>query len=83
MVCVWCSDNSLYIGITNNLDSRVKEHNKGIGAQYTKERLPVNLLCYEAVGDKFLARKREAQLKKWSKAKKELWVHGFPSIGSG
>ncbi|UCE78231.1 MAG: GIY-YIG nuclease family protein [Nitrospiraceae bacterium] len=36
-----CSDNSFYIGLTNNLERRLSEHEQGFGAQYTSSRLPV------------------------------------------
>ena len=39
-----CADNSLYCGITNDLASRIKKHNTGKGAKYTKSRLPVELI---------------------------------------
>ena len=41
---VRCADNSLYCGITNNITGRIKKHNAGKGAKYTKSRLPVKLM---------------------------------------
>ena len=73
-----CSNNSLYIGITNDLDSRLTGHKKGVGAKYTKVRLPVKVVRVEEFPDKFSARKREIQLKNWRRAKKEWWMAGFP-----
>ena len=35
-----CKDNTLYTGWTNNLDGRLEAHNKGLGAKYTRGRLP-------------------------------------------
>ena len=52
---VKCSDGSLYTGWTNDLDKRLKAHNSGRGAKYTKTRRPVELVYYE----KFLT-KQEA-----------------------
>ena len=44
---VKCSDGSLYTGWTNDLDKRLKAHNSGRGAKYTKTRRPVELVYYE------------------------------------
>ena len=66
-----CSDNSLYSGITNDLENRIKAHNFGKGAKYTKSRRPVKLVYFEKLENKSMALKREAEVKKWSKTKKE------------
>ena len=42
-----CSDGTLYCGWTNDLEKRVKAHNSGRGAKYTKSRRPVRLVWYE------------------------------------
>lgn len=65
-----CSDNSLYCGYTNNIDKRVKIHNDGKGAKYTKNRLPVELVYYEEFKTKSEAMRRECEIKKLSKNKK-------------
>ena len=65
-----CSDNSLYTGITNNLEKRIETHNKKKGAKYTRARLPVVLKYFERVANKSLAAKREIAIKKLSKAEK-------------
>lgn len=68
-----CSDNTLYTGFTNNLENRIKVHNSGKGAKYTRYRLPVQLVYYEEFETKSDALKREHQIKKFSrKAKLEL-----------
>ena len=68
-----CSDGSLYTGITNNLELRVKTHNSGRGAKYTKNRLPVRLVYKECTKDKSQSLRRELEIKKLSRlAKKEL-----------
>ena len=68
-----CSDGSLYTGITNNLELRVKTHNSGRGAKYTKNRLPVRLVYKEYTKDKSTSLKRELEIKKLSRqAKKDL-----------
>ena len=54
-----CSDKTLYTGYTNNLDNRIKAHNEGKGAKYTKSRLPVKLVYSESFDDKKEAMSRE------------------------
>lgn len=58
-----CSDNTLYTGYTDNLEKRIKNHNAGKGAKYTKGRLPVQLLYYETFDDKKEAMSREWYIK--------------------
>jgi putative endonuclease len=70
-----CSDNSLYCGITNNLDRRVKAHNSGKGAKYTRSRLPIKFVWHEKHPDKSSALSAEYKIKQLSKSKKELLVN--------
>ena len=79
---VRCRDNSLYSGITNNLEHRISEHNKGKGAKYTSGRRPVTLVHSERLNNVSEARKREAEVKRWPKNKKEQLVKGFSPPGS-
>ena len=67
-----CSDSSYYIGVTNDLDRRLWEHNTGfdIGC-YTYSKRPVKLKYYETTNDVKQAILREKQLKGWSRKKKE------------
>lgn len=66
-----CSDNTLYVGSTNNLEKRLREHNElKSGAHYTKIRRPVVLKYKEELASLSDARKREAEVKKLSRAKK-------------
>lgn len=65
-----CKDGSLYTGFTNNIEDRVKTHNAGKGAKYTRGRTPVVLKYSEEFEDKSSALKREAQIKKLTKDKK-------------
>lgn len=67
---VQCEDSSLYCGITNDLEERVKAHNKGAGAKYTKYRRPVSLVWSEPSLDRSTASKRECQVKKLSRKEK-------------
>ncbi len=67
--CVYilkCGDDSLYTGITNNLDKRLLAHEKGTGAKYTKGRGPFTIMYKEACDDRSHASKREAAIKKMS-----------------
>lgn len=74
---VRCADGSLYTGWTNDLEKRVKSHNDGKGAKYTRPRLPVRLVYYESFDTKIEAMRREAAIKRLSKARKEELVAGF------
>ncbi|WP_303692040.1 GIY-YIG nuclease family protein [Megamonas hypermegale] len=69
-----CSDDTLYTGWTNDLAKRIKTHNAGRGARYTRGRLPVKLLYYEIFSTKQAAQKREAQIKKMSRREKLLLI---------
>lgn len=75
---VRCSDNSLYSGQTNNIENRIKEHNssKSRSAKYTKIRRPVKLVYFEKFETIREAMRRERQVKKWTKARKEVLVKG-------
>lgn len=66
-----CSDNTYYTGWTNNLEKRLKDHNDGKGAKYTKPRRPVVLVYYETFETKEEAMKREYAIKHMTKAEKE------------
>ena len=68
-----CSDDTLYTGITNNLEKRIDAHNKGKGAKYTKGRGPVSLIKSFECPDKSAALKLEYKIKQLShKEKLEL-----------
>ncbi|KKP92829.1 MAG: Excinuclease ABC C subunit domain protein [Parcubacteria group bacterium GW2011_GWA1_36_12] len=70
-----CADKSYYVGCTNNLEKRLKEHNHSKwGAHYTKIRRPVILKYSEEFETLREARHREAEIKGWRREKKEkLW----------
>ena len=59
-----CSDGTYYTGWTNNLKKRLKEHNAGRGAKYTRGRTPVELVYMETHGTRQEAMQREAWIKK-------------------
>jgi putative endonuclease len=71
-----CSDNSLYCGQTNDLQRRVQEHNsdKFKSAKYTKGRRPIKLVYFEKYTTIQEAIKREFEIKKMTKVKKEILV---------
>ena len=78
---VRCSDNSLYAGWTNNIERRIKSHNDGTGAKYTKSRRPVTLAYLEEFETKSEAMKREAALKKMTHKQKEELVAEWENQG--
>jgi len=66
-----CADQTLYVGCTNNLDKRLKQHNESKnGAHYTKIRRPVVLIYKEALETLAQGRRREAEIKSWPRGKK-------------
>ena len=67
---VMCSDGTLYTGWTNDLDKRIRCHNKGQGAKYTKSRLPVRLVYCEEFKTKQEAMQREYAIKQLSRKEK-------------
>lgn len=71
-----CSDNSLYCGQTNDLDRRIKEHNfdNKKSSKYTRGRRPVKLVYFKKFKTMSEAMKRESEVKKWPKAKKEALI---------
>jgi putative endonuclease len=71
-----CADGTFYTGWTNDLDKRLKAHNEGAGAKYTRARLPVTLVYSEMFETKREARSRESAIKKLSREKKERLVTG-------
>jgi len=76
MYILKCNDDSYYTGSTNNLELRILEHQNGIGANYTKSRLPVELVYYEEYSRIVEAFKREKQIQGWSRKKKEALING-------
>lgn len=67
---VRCSDDSLYTGWTNDLEKRMKDHNDGRGAKYTKPRRPVILAYYEEFSTKEEAMRREWEIKQMTRREK-------------
>ena len=69
-----CNDGSLYTGIAVNTFARLRIHNAGKGAKYTRSRRPVRLLYQERFPSMSLALKREAQIKKLSRLRKNAVI---------
>ena len=69
-----CKDRTLYTGITKDLKRRVKQHNDGKASKYTQSRRPVNVDYKEKKMGRANALVREAEIKQYSKGKKELLV---------
>lgn len=67
-------DNSLYTGITKDISRRLKQHWSGKGSKYVRSRLPLDLVYTEEHEDRSSASKREAEIKSWSKSRKEELV---------
>ncbi|MBT3834657.1 GIY-YIG nuclease family protein [Candidatus Peribacteria bacterium] len=70
-----CCDNSLYSGSCIDLQAREDMHNSGKGAKYTRSRLPIKIVYSEEFETLSEARKREAEVKKFSKDKKENLIY--------
>ena len=67
---VECSDGTYYCGMSNDVDRRVKQHNSGRGAKYTRGRGPVKLLCTANFPSRSLALKAEYKVKRKAKSDK-------------
>ncbi len=65
-----CKDGTLYTGWTTNIEKRIREHNEGKGAKYTRSRYPVELKYFEEYKNKREALKREYFIKKLSRKEK-------------
>lgn len=66
-----CADQSLYTGITTDLERRLDEHNgTKLGARYTRSRRPVKLVHHENYDDRSTATQREMQIKRLSRKQK-------------
>lgn len=72
-----CADGTLYTGRCKDLDERIKKHNSGKGAKYTRSRRPVKYAYYTEIASKSEALKLEKKIKSLSKAKKEALAQDF------
>lgn len=69
-----CKDGTYYTGWTNNLEKRLKDHNEGKGAKYTRAKRPVTLVYYEEFESKEEAMKRECAIKKMKRSEKAALI---------
>ncbi|HEU0188647.1 MAG TPA: GIY-YIG nuclease family protein [Gallionella sp.] len=65
-----CADDTLYCGITNDLEKRLAAHNAGTASKFTRARVPVELAYAEQCDNRSAASKREMEIKKLSREKK-------------
>ena len=75
--CVYilkCGDGSLYTGWTTDVERRVRTHNSGTGAKYTRSRLPVTLVYYETYPTKQEAMRREWEIKQLTREEKKKLI---------
>ena len=70
-----CKDNSIYTGITNDLNKRIEAHLSGNGSKYLRGKLPLKLVYKESFQDRSTASKREIEIKKLNKKEKELLIN--------
>ena len=70
-----CADDTLYCGITNDLEKRLAAHNAGTASKYTRVRLPVELVFAEPCADRSEASKREMEIKSLKRAEKLVLIH--------
>ncbi len=76
MYILKCADGSYYTGSTDDLRRRFAQHCQGKGANYTKKRLPVELIYFEEFPRIDMAFYREKQIQGWTRKKKEALVKG-------
>jgi len=65
-----CADDTLYCGITNDLEKRLAAHNAGTASKYTRTRVPVELVFAESCADRSAASKREMEIKNLKRTEK-------------
>ena len=75
-----CANDLYYTGSTNNIEKRILEHQSGLGANFTRKHLPVQLVYFEEfsrIDDAFY---REKQIQGWSRKKKEALINGEANL---
>ena len=75
MYILECFNEQYYTGSTKDLDKRLKEHELGIGANFTKKHHPCKLVYFEEFDKVEKAFHREKQIQKWSHSKKEALIN--------
>ncbi|MBU1130828.1 GIY-YIG nuclease family protein [Patescibacteria group bacterium] len=74
---VRCQDASLYIGASHDVAKRIQRHNQGEGALWIKQHGLATIVYQEKYSSYLEAHKRELQVKKWSRKKKENLIRGL------
>lgn len=69
-----CANESLYAGYTNHLEKRIKTHNAGKGAKYTRAHLPVKCIYYETFSTKQEAMRAEYAFKQLTRSQKLKYI---------
>lgn len=72
-----CADGSYYTGWTIDLKIRLRAHNSGVGARYTRGRLPVQLVYWEFYSSRSQAQQQEEKIKRFNRKQKEALVASF------
>ena len=72
-----CADDTLYCGISNDMEKRLAAHNAGTAAKYTRARLPVELVFVEDCADRSAASKRELAIKQLPRIEKLELIAGY------
>lgn len=80
MYILECSNGQYYVGSTQDLDLRLKQHQAGEGFIFTKKHLPVKLVYYEKFQRIDEAFNREHQVKRWNRLKKEALINNQPEL---
>ncbi len=71
-----CSDDSYYVGHTDNIEKRISEHHLSEYNGYTSHRLPIEIVFVQSFGTRDEAFHAERQIKKWNRRKKEALIKG-------
>ncbi len=71
-----CKNSFFYTGVTQNLKKRFQEHRSGSGAFFTGQHKPDRIVYHEVFNSEELAKKREIQIKRWSRSKKQALIDG-------
>ena len=72
-----CGDGSYYTGSAKELESRIKKHQSGKGAKYTRSRLPVTLVYYEELESWGDTLRRESQIKQLTRSRKQMLIQSW------
>jgi len=76
MYILECANGKYYVGSTHDLKTRIRQHQDGEGANFTKKYLPVRLVYFEEFDHVEIAFLREKQVQGWSRQKKEALMYG-------